>query len=75
MTYFNKFKNCILVFIKDPNLKSVSATLKDYQNKRYYKKGKDKLIRNYGLGRANFEKFEGKKNDFSYKIKKEGYRS
>ena len=48
--YFKKFKNCILVFIKDPNLKSVTATLKDYQNKKYYKKGKDKLIRNYGLG-------------------------
>ena len=50
VSYFKKFKNCILVFIKDPNLKSVSATLKDYQNKKYYKKGKDKLIRNYGLG-------------------------
>ncbi len=50
VTYFKKFKNCILVFIKDPNLKSVSATLKDYQNQKYYKKGKDKLIRNYGLG-------------------------
>ena len=48
--HFKKFKNCILVFIKDPNLKSVTATLKDYQNKKYYKKGKDKLIRNYGLG-------------------------
>ncbi len=50
VTYFKSFKNCILVFIKDPNLKSVSATLKDYQNKKYYRKGKDKLIRNYGLG-------------------------
>ena len=38
------------MFIKDPNLKSVSATLKDYKNKKYYKKGRDKLIRNYGLG-------------------------
>ena len=44
ITYFKNFKNCILVFIKDPNLKSVSATLKDYKNKKYYKKGKDKLI-------------------------------
>ena len=50
VSYFKNFKNCILVFIKDPNLKSVSATLKDYQNRKYYKKGKDKLIRNYGLG-------------------------
>ena len=34
VTYFRKFKNCILVFIKDPNLKSVTATLKDYKNKK-----------------------------------------
>ena len=34
VTYFKKYKNCILVFIKDPNLKSVSATLKDYENKK-----------------------------------------
>jgi 3,4-dihydroxy 2-butanone 4-phosphate synthase/GTP cyclohydrolase II len=38
------------VFIKDTNLKSVSQTLKDYKNKDFYKKGKDKLIRNYGIG-------------------------
>ena len=37
-------------FIKDTNLKSVSQTLKDYKNKDFYKKGKDKLIRNYGIG-------------------------
>ena len=36
--YFRKFKSCILVFIKDPNLKSVSATLKDYQNKNIIKR-------------------------------------
>ena len=30
-------------------MKSVSA-IKRLQNKIYYKKGKDKLIRNYGLG-------------------------
>ena len=34
--YFKKFKTCILVFIKDPNLKSVTATLKDYENRKYY---------------------------------------
>ena len=61
VTYFKKFKNCILVFIKDPNLKSVSATLKDYQNKKYYKKGKDKLIRNYGLGAQILKKLNVKK--------------
>tara|TARA_B100000965_G_scaffold404780_1_gene436576 strand:- start:2636 stop:3736 length:1101 start_codon:yes stop_codon:yes gene_type:complete len=61
VTYFKKFKNCILVFIKDPNLKSVSATLKDYQNKKYYNKGKDKLIRNYGLGAQILKNLKVKK--------------
>ena len=50
MNYFKKFKNCVLVFIKDSNLKSVTQTLKDYENKTFYKKGNDKLIRNYGIG-------------------------
>ena len=50
LNYFKKFKNCVLVFIKDTNLKSVSQTLKDYKNKDFYKKGNDKLIRNYGIG-------------------------
>ena len=50
LNYFKKFNNCILVFIKDTNLKSVTQTLKDYKNKDLYKKGKDKLIRNYGIG-------------------------
>ena len=50
LNYFKKFNNCVLVFIKDSNLKSVSQTLKDYKNKDFYKKGNDKLIRNYGIG-------------------------
>ncbi len=50
LKYFKKFSNCVLVFIKDTNLKSVTQTLKDYQNKNFYKKGNDKLIRNYGIG-------------------------
>ena len=50
LSYFKKFNNCVLVFIKDSNLKSVTQTLKDYKNKDFYKKGKDKLIRNYGIG-------------------------
>ena len=37
-------------FIKDSNLKSVTQTLKDYKNKDFYKKGNDKLIKNYGIG-------------------------
>ena len=50
LNYFRNFNNCVLVFIKDTNLKSVSQTLKDYKNKNFYKKGNDKLIRNYGIG-------------------------
>ena len=50
LNYFKKFNNCVLVFIKDTNLRSVTQTLKDYQNKDFYKKGNDKLIRNYGIG-------------------------
>ena len=50
LNYFKNFNNCVLVFIKDTNLKSVTQTLKDYKNKNFYKKGNDKLIRNYGIG-------------------------
>ena len=50
LNYFKKFNNCVLIFIKDTNLKSVTQTLKDYKNKEFYKKGNDKLIRNYGIG-------------------------
>ena len=50
LNYFKKFNNCVLIFIKDTNLKSVTQTLKDYKNRDFYKKGKDKLIRNYGIG-------------------------
>jgi len=50
INYFKKFSNCVLVFIKDTNLKSVTQTLKDYKDKNFYKKGNDKLIRNYGIG-------------------------
>ena len=50
LKYFKRFSNCVLIFIKDSNLKSVSQTLKNYKDKDFYKKGKDKLIRNYGIG-------------------------
>jgi 3,4-dihydroxy 2-butanone 4-phosphate synthase / GTP cyclohydrolase II len=50
LNYFKRFNNCVLVFIKDTNLKSVTQTLKDYKNRSFYKKGNDKLIRNYGIG-------------------------
>ena len=48
--YFKNYKDCVLIFIRDTNLKSVSETLKGYSSKNYYKSGQDKLIRNYGIG-------------------------
>ena len=48
--HFKKYKDCVLIFIRDTNLKSVSETLKSYKSKKYYKNGQDKLIRNYGIG-------------------------
>jgi len=50
LNYFKKYNNCVLIFIRDTNLKSVSQTLRDYKSKDYYKKGQDKLIKNYGIG-------------------------
>ena len=50
LNYFKKYNNCVLVFIRDINLKSVSQTLRDYKSKEFYRKGKDKLIKNYGIG-------------------------
>ena len=50
LKYFKRYQNCVLVFIKDSNLKSVTQTLKDYKYREFYKKGNDKLIRNYGIG-------------------------
>jgi len=48
--YFKHYKECVLIFIRDTNLKSVSQTLRDYKSNKFYKKGKDKLIKNYGIG-------------------------
>ena len=48
--YFKNYKDCALIFIRDANLKSVSQTLRDYKSKNFYKKGQDKLIKNYGIG-------------------------
>ena len=38
LNYFKKYNNCVLVFIKDTNLKSVTQTLKDYKNKKSIQK-------------------------------------
>jgi 3,4-dihydroxy 2-butanone 4-phosphate synthase/GTP cyclohydrolase II len=48
--HFKHYKECALIFIRDTNLKSVSQTLRDYKRNKFYKKGQDKLIKNYGIG-------------------------
>ena len=48
--HFKNHKDCVLIFIRDSNLKSVSETLKGYKSKKFYNKGQDKLIKNYGIG-------------------------
>ena len=50
IAYFKKYKDCVLVFIRDTNLRSVSETLRAYKSKSFYKKGASKLIKNYGIG-------------------------
>ena len=50
INYFKRYNNCVLIFIKDTNLNSVTQTLKSFKNKDLNKKGKDNLIRNYGIG-------------------------
>ena len=48
--YFKNHKDCVLIFIRDTNLKSVSETLRGYKSKKFYISGQDKLIKNYGIG-------------------------
>jgi len=63
INHFKKFKDCVLVYINDLNLRSASEALKAYKNKKYYNKliklssksdseikGYDKLVKNYGIG-------------------------
>ncbi len=50
LKHFKNHKVCVLIFIRDTNLKSVSQTLRDYKSNKFYKKGQDKLIKNYGIG-------------------------
>ncbi len=48
--YFKNYKDCVLIFIRDSNLKSVSETLIGYKSKNFYKDGQDKMIKNSGIG-------------------------
>ena len=50
ISYFKKYKDCVLIFIRDTNLRSVSETLRAYKSRNFYKKGMNKLIKNYGIG-------------------------
>jgi len=36
INYFKKYKDCVLIFIRHTNLKSVSETLKGYKDKKFY---------------------------------------
>ncbi len=48
--HFKKYNNCVLIFIRDSNLKSVSETLRGYKSRKFYSSGQDRLIKNYGIG-------------------------
>ena len=50
ISYFKNYKDCVLVFIRDTNLRSVSETLRAYKSRSFYKKGTNKIIKNYGIG-------------------------
>jgi len=63
INHFKKYNDCVLVFIKDANLQSVSNTLKTYKSKKYYSnlikisskseseiKSYNYLVKNYGIG-------------------------
>ena len=50
ITNFKNHKDCVLIFIRDTNLKSVSETLRSYEDKNIYKRQDEKLIKNYGIG-------------------------
>ena len=39
-----------MIFIRDPNLKSVTQTLKEFKVKKSKTKEKDQLIKSYGIG-------------------------
>ena len=48
--YFKHYKHCVLIFVRDPNLRSVSEVLRGYRSNNFDKKGGDNLIKNYGIG-------------------------
>ena len=52
LTYYKTEKDQLLVIDQISRItnKGFYTTLKDYKNKDFYKKGNDKLIRNYGIG-------------------------
>ena len=50
INYFKKYQNCVLIFIKDTNLSSVTQTLRNYKSKEFDKKDSNKSIKNYGIG-------------------------
>ena len=61
LNHFKKYNNCVLIFIKDTNLKSVTQTLKDYKDMTINKKKNNKHIRNYGIGAQKIKDLKIKK--------------
>ena len=61
INHFKKFNNCVLVFIRDTNLKSVSQTLRELKSFSYKNNKSENLIKNYGIG-AQIIKSLGIKN-------------
>ena len=72
--YFKSYKDCVLIFIRDTNLKSVSETLRSYKSEKFYKNGQDKLIRNYGIGAQIIKSLDIKKMILVTRSKKKSSR-
>ena len=50
LNYFKKFNNCVLVVIKDTNVKPITTNMKKISNKNKSDINKNNFIRNYGIG-------------------------
>ena len=50
-----------MIFIRDPNLKSVTQTLKEFKDKKSKTSEKDQLIKSYGIGAQIIKSLKVKK--------------
>ena len=49
LKYFQKFNNCVLIFIRDTNIKSVSSTLRDLKSEKIKKRPDQLIAKGYDL--------------------------